>query len=212
MLMEVTRCDDQWDEARLRQRRWVSQNEAQGLLNRGPSKPAWKQLGTGSNIPTWPDLVNGEAYSARRSVVPGSRDRSRVRPATSPPIDGGLPVAMFAEVNALPSSEGQTSCSDRDDEGGSEQRRLYVGRHVIGAFQRVLIGEILRSQGVAQGLQIVSNLRRSVFVDRQRCRSVLDKQVKKADIEPFRFRADFPGCSGDQVKSLGRNGGNVMMR
>ena len=34
MLMEVTRCDDQWDEARLRQRRWVSQNEAQGLLNR----------------------------------------------------------------------------------------------------------------------------------------------------------------------------------
>ena len=33
MLMEVTRCDDQWDEARLRQRRWVSQHEAQRLLN-----------------------------------------------------------------------------------------------------------------------------------------------------------------------------------
>ena len=34
LLMEVTGCDDQWDEAAVRQRRWVSQNEAQDLLNR----------------------------------------------------------------------------------------------------------------------------------------------------------------------------------
>ncbi len=36
LLMEVSRCDDQWDEARLRQRRWVSQDEARELLSRGP--------------------------------------------------------------------------------------------------------------------------------------------------------------------------------
>jgi phosphohistidine phosphatase len=34
LLMEVTRCDDQWDEAAVRQRRWVSRSEAQDLLNR----------------------------------------------------------------------------------------------------------------------------------------------------------------------------------
>ncbi len=35
LLMEVSDCDDQWDEVKLRQRRWVSQDEAQELLNRG---------------------------------------------------------------------------------------------------------------------------------------------------------------------------------
>jgi phosphohistidine phosphatase len=34
LLMEVTRCDDQWDEAAVRQRRWVSRSEALDLLNR----------------------------------------------------------------------------------------------------------------------------------------------------------------------------------
>jgi phosphohistidine phosphatase len=34
LLMEVTQCDDQWDEAAVRQRRWVSRSEAERLLNR----------------------------------------------------------------------------------------------------------------------------------------------------------------------------------
>jgi len=34
LLMEVTSCDDHWDEAAVRQRRWVSQHEAQDLLCR----------------------------------------------------------------------------------------------------------------------------------------------------------------------------------
>jgi len=32
LLMEVDACDDQWDEADLRERRWVSQDQAQRLL------------------------------------------------------------------------------------------------------------------------------------------------------------------------------------
>jgi phosphohistidine phosphatase len=35
LLMEVSVCDAQWEEAKLRQRRWVSQDEAQALLDRG---------------------------------------------------------------------------------------------------------------------------------------------------------------------------------
>ncbi len=35
LLMEVSDCDDKWEEAKLRKRRWVSQDEAQELLNRG---------------------------------------------------------------------------------------------------------------------------------------------------------------------------------
>ena len=35
LLMEVSVCDDQWEEARVRRRRWVSQNEARELLDRG---------------------------------------------------------------------------------------------------------------------------------------------------------------------------------
>ncbi len=34
LLMEVTAADDQWDEADIRQRRWVSQPEARDLLGR----------------------------------------------------------------------------------------------------------------------------------------------------------------------------------
>ncbi|NLF71453.1 MAG: NUDIX hydrolase [Candidatus Anammoximicrobium sp.] len=34
LLMEVSDCDDKWEEVKLRQRRWVSQAEAQALLER----------------------------------------------------------------------------------------------------------------------------------------------------------------------------------
>ena len=66
---------------------------------------------------------------------------------------------------------------DGDDERHAEKRRLDVGRHVIGTFQRVLIGKILGSQCVGQGFQVISHFRGGVFIDRQGGRRVLEKQV-----------------------------------
>ncbi len=58
-------------------------------------------------------------------------------------------VPMLPQINALPGPERQATIDDGDTEANRRQRRFDVGRHIVGAFERVLVQRvILRHQAV----------------------------------------------------------------
>ena len=112
-------------------------------------------------------------------------------------------IAVFAQVDSLPSAEAWAAVLDGDAQRTPQQRRLHMGRHVVGAFASVAVGEVFGGDRRHRSFEIERDVRVSVFVDRQGCRRVLQQQVQQAGAEGAKFgklREDFVS---NQVKSAG---------
>lgn len=107
---------------------------------------------------------------------------------------------MLAKIDPLPCPQRQATVCDRDDETGSEHRALDVRRHVVGPFDRVHEGLILGHDPIEGCLHIDANIGVCVLVDRQACRSVLEKHVQPADLDVLDFRDRVENLASDQVK------------
>lgn len=86
-------------------------------------------------------------------------------------------VTVFAKVDALPSAELRPAFVYGNGNGTAEHGRFYMSRHVIRAFHCVNVWEILRSDRAERALEIDSDIRVGVFVNRKRSRSVLNEYV-----------------------------------
>ncbi len=75
-----------------------------------------------------------------------------------------------------------------------------MGRHVVGAFASVLIGKVLRRQGVERRFEVGRHVGIRVFVDRQRRRRVLDEHVEQTGPHLTHFRKRFDDLLRDEVK------------
>lgn len=114
---------------------------------------------------------------------------------------------MLAQVNPLPRAQSQFPLADRDRNAGPEHRRFHVGWHVVGAFDRVNVRQRFRNGVIHSRFKIGPNIGIGVFVDRQRCAGVLDKEVQQPHADRFDFRNLAQDGIGDQVipPSLGRH-------
>lgn len=91
-------------------------------------------------------------------------------------------VAVLAQIDALPRAEAQPAAGNGDQQAAAQQRRLDVGRHVVGPFDRVLVRELFRHDGRQAGLEVHGHVGVGVLVDRQRGRRVLQEDVQQADL------------------------------
>jgi len=121
-----------------------------------------------------PRLLPNENLLTWSFLRPLPRDRQHERP---PPAV----VAVLVEVDPLPRPESQFAVADGNRKTRVEKRCLDVSRHVVGAFDRmVVVGLVLRHHLVEMILHIGAYVRTGVFVDRKRRRRVLDVDVKQA--------------------------------
>ena len=115
---------------------------------------------------------------------------------------------MFAQVDSLPGTQVEPALSDGDRKGATQQRRLDVGRHVVGAFARMPIGKRFRSDRLQGVFQIVGDVGIGVFVNRQRCRGMLQEQVEQSHADFPQFRQGRQDLLGDEMKPT-RLGGEL---
>ena len=115
-------------------------------------------------------------------------------------------AAMLAEANPLPCAETEPALVDRNRKRTAEKRCLNVSGHVVGAFLLVSIRKILDSQSIQNSIQIDQHVRVGVFVDRQRCRSVLDENVQQTNVDFRQFRKRFKICCEIGWQPFGKEG------
>ena len=108
---------------------------------------------------------------------------------------------MFTQIDPLPRAQGQPPCPHWDTERCSEQRRLDMCGHVVGAFAGMTIGKILWSDHVERRFQVQRDIRVGILVDRQRRRSVLDEDIQQTSLEFCQFWNGGDHLRRDQVKS-----------
>ncbi len=96
-------------------------------------------------------------------------------------------AAMLAEIDALPGPQSERAAVHRDREARTQQRGLHMRRHVVRAFARVPIREILRRDRRERRLQVDRHIGVRVLVDRERRRRVLNEnlQQRRRRIEPI---------------------------
>jgi len=114
---------------------------------------------------------------------------------------------MLAQINPLPSSHVQASISHWNADAAAHHRCFHVSGHVIGTFQSVNIGKRFRHRVIHRRFEINSHVRIGVFVDRQRCTGVPDKNVQQPNLDLSQFRNGLQNRPRDQVKSA-TNGWN----
>src|SRR5262249_9334308 len=111
-------------------------------------------------------------------------------------------IAMFAKVDSLPGAEKQSALTDRDCQTASDQGRFDVGRHVVGAFERVFV--VIRPLGnefAKMSLQIATHFRTHVLVYGKRSGRVLNEQLQHADFDLAYLRELRHDFTGDYVKA-----------
>lgn len=125
-------------------------------------------------------------------------------------------VTMFIQIHTLPRTQRQLSLLNRNVQRHAHQTTLYMSRHVIIAFHRVTKRPIAIPRGgdnfVERRLHIGADVGIRIFIDGQRCRSVLDKQIAEAyldfgnvgtggfeDFSRDQVAAPFGGCDRNGV-------------
>src|SRR5580698_1810349 len=116
-----------------------------------------------------------------------------------PPRRGS--IAVFAEIDSLPCSQHQSTVADGDRERRTHQRGFHVGRHVVRAFNRVLVRKILGRQMIERGFQVAQHVRVGVLIDRERGGRLLDEDVQQADADWFHLGQRRRHFVGDDVQS-----------
>lgn len=92
-------------------------------------------------------------------------------------------IAVFAKVNALPDSHVQTSVGDGDGQADATQRRLCMGRHVVGSFQCMLIlWTVLWDEAVEDGLHVGPHVWVGILIDAQSATRMLAEYVDDASL------------------------------
>lgn len=113
-------------------------------------------------------------------------------------------VAVFPQIDALPSPELQTALADGDGHRRAQQAGLDMGGHIVRAFQAVdIMGGAVRDQLAQMGFQIAAHAGVGVFVEGEGGRGVLDEEMGQADPEPPDFRGLGQQFLGDEVESTG---------
>jgi hypothetical protein len=110
-------------------------------------------------------------------------------------------IAVFAQIYALPGPQVKAAAVDREGQVETGERRLGVGRHVVGPLQGVGPGEVFGDGFVDPGPEIPAHVGRSVLVQGERGRGVPDHEMDQTDREPGDLRdcgLDFPG---DEVET-----------
>jgi len=116
-------------------------------------------------------------------------------------------VAVFAQVNTLPSAQDKLPVSDWQGQRTAEKRRLDVGGHVIGTLERVLVERgVLRDSPREMCFKIIPNRGVGILVQGQTCAGVQDMDVQQAntdvidvielgdDLVGNQVKAAWPGC------------------
>jgi hypothetical protein len=102
------------------------------------------------------------------------------------PIAPAPLIAVFIQVNALPRAERETSILNGDRYRHTEQRALDVTRHIVvtlvGMTKRTIPRPRRRHETIQSRLHVDAHVGIGVFIDRQRRRSVLEKQMAKPDV------------------------------
>ena len=111
------------------------------------------------------------------------RDDDMARMPTSP----STLIAMLIQIDALPSTQCQTSIPNWDGEAGTHQRRFHMPWHIIVTLHCVAEGAIPIPLGwnnlVQCNFHVSPNIRVGVLVDRQRSTGVLDEEVGKSNLD-----------------------------
>lgn len=113
----------------------------------------------------------------------------------------GSIVAVFAQVDSLPGSQGQRSGRHGDQQAGSEHGAFDVRGHIVGAFDGVDKGLVFRDQAIQGRFHIDANIRVGVFVDCQARRGVLQEHLEHPDSNVLEFRDCRNDLAGNQVET-----------
>ena len=88
---------------------------------------------------------------------------------------------MFTEINALPGAQIQSTSRNRDRQAAADEDRFDVRRHVVRPFIVVgIVGGVFRDKLIKVRFQVSAHFRLHIFVEGQRGRGVLDKEVGDA--------------------------------
>lgn len=90
---------------------------------------------------------------------------------------------MLAEVDSLPSSQGEPASGDGDLQTAADQGRLHVCRHVIRPFDRVNVVQGFGGDMIQGQLHVDSDIRIRVFIDAQTGRRVLQETMQRPDLD-----------------------------
>lgn len=90
---------------------------------------------------------------------------------------------MLEDIDALPRPERHPTVVDRDRQLRQGERGADVGGHVVWPFNGVPVKSVvLRRETAEELIEIVHNVRIGVFLHRQRCGRVLDKQGEETGL------------------------------
>lgn len=118
---------------------------------------------------------------------------------------GGV-VAVFAEVDTLPGSQGGSAFADGDGNAAAEHAGFHMGGHVIGAFDGMDVGERFGDGMVHSSLEIGPHIGIGIFINGERCRGVLNEDVQQADFHARYLGDRLDDSPGNEVESSGKRG------
>ncbi len=113
-------------------------------------------------------------------------------------------IAVLAKKNALPGAQTRFSALDGNRKRTAQQRRLHMGRHIVGALAGVPMGEILGGDGRQRAFEIQGDIRVGVLVDRERGRRVLDENVHQAGSDLAKLWQSGQDLVGHQMEAGGQ--------
>lgn len=88
-------------------------------------------------------------------------------------------IAVLTQVNPLPGPQCQATIADGNRNGGTQQRRLHVGWHVIRSLQSVYQRQAsFRGDVIKKSLHIDANIRIGILIDGEAGGRMQDEKVK----------------------------------
>lgn len=108
-------------------------------------------------------------------------------------------IAMLAQVNALPSSQGETPRRDGNLQTAADQSRLHVGRHVVRSLHRVNVVQRLGSDVIESPLHVDPNIGICIFIDAETRGSVLQETMQSPDLDFLNLGQAIQDFFSDQV-------------
>jgi len=106
-------------------------------------------------------------------------------------------VAVFAEEDTLPGAEAEAAAGDGDGEATVGERSLDVGRHVVGAFDGVVVGEVFGGDGVEGPMEVARDVGIGVLVEGEGRRRVQDEDVEQARADGLELGQGVENLAGD---------------
>src|ERR1700759_4242302 len=98
-------------------------------------------------------------------------------------------ITVLAQINALPGSQCQTTCRNRQTDLAAKHAGLEVRREVVQAFVVMLIAVCsLWDQTIEKSFEVATDRRIGVLVDGQRRRGMLQPQMQQTDPARLQLR------------------------